>query len=120
MPGIICLLDDVFIASGTIKQHKETFGAVFQRILVHGVRQGLHKCVFISNSIKYLEHIISEKGLHTSPDKIEAILKAPKSENISQLQAFIGLVTYYSKFVENMATECAPLYAQRSKLALGG
>ena len=60
-------------------------------------------------------------GLHTSPDKIEAILQVPKPENISQPRAFIWLVAYYSKFVENVTTVCTivRIIKQICKLALG-
>jgi hypothetical protein len=44
-----------------------------------------------------------------SQDKIDAILKVKKPENVTQLRSFLGLVQYYGKFLQNLATEARPL-----------
>jgi hypothetical protein len=41
--------------------------------------------------------------------KIDAILKVIKPENVTQLRSFLGLVQYYGKFLQNLATEARPL-----------
>jgi hypothetical protein len=46
-------------------------------------------------------------GLKKSQDKIDAILKVKKPENVTQLRSFLGLVQYYGKFLQNLATEAA-------------
>lgn len=57
-------------------------------------------------SVQYLGHRIDKHGLHT----VEAIVKALDPENVHELRSFIGLVTYYAKYLPNMATMLAPLY----------
>lgn len=42
--------------------------------------------------------------------KIEAVINAPKPENVTQQRAFLGLVNYYSHFLPNMASVLHPLY----------
>ena len=43
------------------------------------------KCLLAQDSVTYLGHIIDNKGLHHVKEKVDAILKAPEHENISEL-----------------------------------
>jgi hypothetical protein len=56
-------------------------------------------------NVTYCGHEIGSDGLKKSQDKIDAILKVKKSENVTQLRSFLGLVQYYGKFLQNLATE---------------
>ena len=67
------------------------------------------KCAFFQNSVEYLGHLVDAAGLHTLPSSVEAIVQAPKPENVQQLRSFLGLVNYYSKFVPNQAATLHPL-----------
>ena len=58
----------------------------------------------------YLGHRIDQFGLHPISEKVKAIQKAPAPSNVSELKAYLGLLTYYSKFLPNMATVLTPLY----------
>lgn len=62
------------------------------------------------SSVKYLGHIIDANGLHPAPDKLKAVKNAPTPQNVTELKAYLGLLTYYSKFLPNMATTLSPLY----------
>ena len=58
----------------------------------------------MQSSVKYLGHIIDAKGLHPLASKLEAIQNAPAPTNVNELQSFIGLISYYGKFLSNMST----------------
>lgn len=47
--------------------------------------------------------------MHKSLEKVEAILQAPRPENVSQLRSYLGLVNYYHKFLPNLAMTLHPL-----------
>ena len=49
------------------------------------------------------------EGLHTAPDKIDAITNAPRPKNLHQLRSFLGLVNYYGKFLPSLSTTTYPL-----------
>ena len=61
-------------------------------------------------AVKYLGHIIDAKGLHPAADKLKAVREAPTPQNVTELKAYLGLLSYYSKFLPNMAITLAPLY----------
>ena len=53
---------------------------------------------------------LSEDGLSKSKDKVKAIVAAPRPTTVTELKSFIGMVNYYSKFVNNLADKLSPLY----------
>ena len=52
----------------------------------------------------YLGHRTDQHGLHPVQDKVEAILKARSPENVPELQALLGLLNYYGRFLYNLLT----------------
>ena len=62
------------------------------------------------SSVTYLGHRIDAEGIHPTQEKVEAILNAKTPGNVSELRTFIGIVTYYCRFILNMSTRFAPLY----------
>jgi len=66
--------------------------------------------VFLTQSVTYLGHRIDAQGLHPVKEKIKALLEVPVPTNITALKSFLGMVTYYTKFLPNLSTELAPLH----------
>ena len=58
---------------------------------------------FLATSVEYLGHVIDDKGLHTSPNKVAAIQNAPAPTNQQQLCSLLGFLHYYGKFIPNLA-----------------
>ena len=53
---------------------------------------------------------VDSEGLHPLPDKVRAIVEAPCTCNSKQLKAYLGVVTYYAKFLPNLSLLLSPLY----------
>ena len=58
---------------------------------------------------------IDARGVHKTDDKIRAVKEAAAPTDVKKLQSFLGLVTFYGKFVKDLATLAQPLYALLSK-----
>ena len=63
----------------------------------------------------YLGHVVDSEGLHPNPDKVEAVAEALRPRNVQELKSFLGLLTYYDKFLPNLSTILVPLNALLSK-----
>ena len=91
-------------------EHIKTLQETLLRFKQAGLRLKKQKCQFLMKSVDYLGHIIDQHGIRPSGTKVEAIKVAPKLRSISDLRAYLGLLTYYGKFLPNVSTVLAPLY----------
>ena len=69
----------------------------------------------ISEKVGFLEHIVSEDGIETDPEKIEAATTWPVPECVRDLRSFIGLYSYYHHIDRGFAEVAAPLRALTGK-----
>ena len=69
----------------------------------------LSKCHFFSKKIQYLGHNLSTKDIHPLPTKTQAIQKMYPPTTPKQVQAFLGLDSYYRKFIKDFAKIAKPL-----------
>ena len=51
--------------------------------------------------------LVDAEGLHTLPEKVRVIVEAPAPQNVGELKSLLGLLSYYSRFLPNMATMLA-------------
>jgi len=57
----------------------------------------------------YLGYVISANGIAPDPMKVEAVLKFPEPNDATGVKSFLGLTSYYRKFVANFAKLATPL-----------
>ena len=115
LPGVCLYLDDILITGKTNQEHLDNLAAVLQRLAAAGMKLKPEKCSFMLPEVEYLGHKISEKGLQPTTQKVRAIVEAPQPTNVSQLKSFLGMLNYYGKFLPNLSTCLAPLYALLQK-----
>ena len=68
------------------------------------------KYEFFGTRVPFLGHIISMNGLETDPDKIAAVKKFPIPTNPTEVKSFLGLCSYYRRYVQNFAEILRPLH----------
>ena len=92
IPRTAGYLDDILITGCDDKEHLNILGKVFDRLHQWRLHLKESECSFLKSSVKYLGYIIDAEGLHTAPNKIDAITNAPKPKNLHQLRYYLGLV----------------------------
>ena len=109
VPNTLCYLDDILITDKTDAEHLQNLEEVLKRLQNNGLRVKPDKCRFMEPSVEYLGHCINASGVHTTTQKVDAILKAPIPQNTQQLRSFLGLLHYYGKFLQNLSSLLHPL-----------
>ena len=110
IPGVEVYIDDIAVMGPTQEDHLRSLDEVLRRLEEVGLLVKLSKCKFMAPSISYLGFKIDANGLHPLPEKVEAVVNAPSPKNVTELKSFLGLLTYYSKFLPNMSTVLGPVY----------
>ena len=83
-------LDDILASGKSDQDHLKTLKTIFQRMRESNYYLSKSKCEFMKSHVEFLGHILSEKGVHTSPKKIEAIECIQRPVNLTELQSFLG------------------------------
>jgi len=110
-PGAVAYLDDIVVVSATFTEHLKLLEEVFRRLHNAKLRPNLKKCQFACAQLKYLgHHIVNKDGLHTDPEKTAAIANLTPPWNAKEIQRFIGLISWYRRFLKDISSVAAPLY----------
>lgn len=75
----------------------------------------LSKCHFIQQLLEYLGHLITPDGLKPNLKQVAAVQEFPILQSISKVRQFLGLTSYYRKFIGNFAKIAAPLHGLTRK-----
>ena len=106
---VFVYIDDILIASTDIEEHLSHLRLVFERFASHGITINLDKCVFGSNIIEFLGHVIDATGIRPLPDKIAALKDYPLPQSTKALRRFLGMANYYCRFIPHCSDVLRPL-----------
>ena len=105
----LIFLDDTLVFSKTFSEHLERLEGVFDRLAKHNLKLKPSKCEFFTSSVRYLGHIVSDKGIETDPDKTSALETWPVPQNVKALRSLLGFTGYYRRFVKDYSKLVKPL-----------
>jgi transposase InsO family protein len=108
-------LDDIINATRSETEHIDRLEELFRRLRAAGLKLKPSKCSFGQRRIEYLGFVISDGTIQPNPTKVKAIREYPTPLTPSQLQRFLGMCLFYSRFVRHFAKLASPLYAVQNK-----
>jgi predicted aspartyl protease len=113
----ICLvyLDDIVLFSSTVEEHFSRLKLLLVRLRDANLKLKPSKCELFRRQVEFLGHVVSGEGIATSPSKIQAVSEWPTPRSVKDVRAFIGLASYYRRFVQGFAEVAAPLHALTGK-----
>ena len=103
-------IDDVLIFSRSLEDHLQHVEKVLNRLQSAGLKLQPVKCHFICKQVEYLGHLITPHGLQPNPSRVRAVTEFPVPTTVTQVCQFVGLTSYYQRFIERFAKMAAPLH----------
>ena len=103
-------LDDIIIWGSTFEEHLHRLRLVFDRIQAAGLKLKPTKCQFLKREVTFLGHVVSGGGIRTNPEKVKAVETWPTPLDVKELHSFLGLASYYRRFIAGFSIIAEPLY----------
>lgn len=107
--------DDIIITGKTDEEHLNNLQSVLDTCLMNGIHLNRQKCKFFETTVNFLGYRVDAQGIHKTTSKVNAILNTPQPKTVKDVKSFLGLVTFYSKFVPHLSTLAQPLHTLTSK-----
>lgn len=113
----ICLvyIDDVIVFARSFGEQVSRLETVLQRLQNARLKLKPGKCCLFRREVKFLGYIVSKQGIRTDPAKVSAVTTWSIPQNLTELRAFLGLCSYYRRFVHGFADVAAPLHELTKK-----
>ncbi|KAL0159209.1 hypothetical protein M9458_042934, partial [Cirrhinus mrigala] len=108
-------IDDIIVFSRSLSEHSSHLNMILQRLTQANLTLNMKKCHFFKRQLKFLGHIVSEKGVEVDAEKTKAVVQYPSPRDLKELQRFLGLAGWYHKFIPHLADITAPLNNLKKK-----
>jgi len=104
----------VLVIGKDFTEHLSNLRKVFDRFCFANSKLKPGKCSFAGSEVIYLGYMVSRAGIAADPQKVEAIMNFP--HDLTSLYSFLGLASYYHRFIPGFSTIAGPLYALTHKM----
>lgn len=102
-------LDDVVVFGKNFSETLINLQEVLTCFQDANLRLKPSKCCLFQESVTFLGHRISREGVSCDPEKLEVIKKWPECRNVREVRSFLGISSYYRRFIKGFADIAAPL-----------
>jgi hypothetical protein len=106
---VLVFFDDLLSYNKTWEEHLKHVDHILDIMEEQSLYAKESKCEIGMTKVLFLGHIIGEKGVHVHQEKIQAINNWPTPRTLTELKSFLGICSYYKKFVKGFSQLCAPL-----------
>ena len=107
---VVVYLDDILIFTKMEEEHEQAVQRVLEILVEYKLFFHPEKYKFYQRQIKYLRLVISENKVAMDPMKVTGVCDWPTPENWTDVQAFIGFINFYHRFIQDFSTIARPLF----------
>jgi hypothetical protein len=102
-------MDYIIVYSATFDKHLERLAAVFDCLAKADLKMKASKCQLLRESVRFLGHVVSAHGNAADPEKVKAVASWLRPGNLQEVRSFVGLASYYRRFIAGFADMTRPL-----------
>ena len=100
---VVVFIDDILVFSKTKEEHAEHLRLVLQKLREHKLYAKRSKCEFWLEEAYFLGHVVSNGGIAVDPSKVKDVLNWKPPTDVSEIHSFLGLASYYRRFIEGFS-----------------
>ena len=113
--NLLIYIDDLISYGCSFDTALANIEEVLKRLRQANLKLKPKKCILFQPEVSFLGHRVSRDGVSTCPKKIEKVVEWPRPKNVSELRSFLGLCSYYRRFVLNYSAVADPLHRLTEK-----
>lgn len=106
---VVLYMDDILLPSHTFTDGMQKLEAVLDKIKNAGLTLKLGKCDFFQPTILFLGFEVSREGIRPGKQKTEAVKCFPEPKNVHNVRQFLGLASFFRRFIQNFAGISRPM-----------
>ena len=107
---LLFYLDNICIFSSSIDEILDRIALVFDHLKEFNLKIKPKKSFFFQSSVPFLDHLLLKDGISPSPEKVSKVKDWPIPKSTKEVHSFLGLASYYRRFIPQFAKWASPLH----------
>ena len=108
---LLFYLNDICVFAESADQMLDRIELVFSWLHEYHLKIKPKKSYFFQTSVTFLGHILSAQGVSPNPEKVSKIKDWPTPKTPKEVHSFVGLASYYRRFIPSFTKWAGPLHA---------
>jgi hypothetical protein len=106
---VVVFIDDILVFSKKEEEHEEHLRLVLEKLREHKLYGKFSKCEFWLKEVAFLGHVLSEGAVFVNLGKVKDVLDWEPPQNVSDIRSFLGLASYYRRFIKDFSKIPKPM-----------
>ena len=108
-------IDDMVVKSKIVSEHIGDLTNIFEILRGHKLRLNASKCSFGVRSGKFLDYMVTHRGIEVNLDQIKAINNLQLPRNPKEVQKLTRMMTALNRFISRLVDRCRPFFLLMNK-----
>ena len=107
---LLFYLDDICVFSSSVDEMLDRIAMVFGHLKKFNLKIKPKKSFFFQSSVLFLGNLLSKDGILPNPEKVNKVKDWPIPKNAKEVHSFLGLASYYRRFIPQFGKWVSPLH----------